>query len=84
MSYNAKRSYWWPTISLPVFTGNLISELSTLLGYGIGIGFLYLYKKYKNLSKLKKRQDVLTKKHFETAKKLNDDLTFIKYMFRDF
>lgn len=55
MNYNTKRSYWWSTISLPVFTGNLISELSTLLGYGIGIGLIYLYKKYKNLSKLKKR-----------------------------
>lgn len=96
MSYNSKRQYMWFTTGLPTIgaglgtvaygyqKGGFISALYMLLGYGISLGLVYLYKKYKELKQLKNKQNVLTQKHLETAKKLNDDPTFIKYMSGNF
>ena len=54
-AYNYNQVLLAKIIMYEIFTGNLILGLFTLLGCSIRISLIYLYKKYKNLSKLKKR-----------------------------
>ena len=92
LSQKNKRLHWFVKwgglliagIALPAMEyytrGSLVSALHALLGWGVGIGALYLFNKWMQLRREKKRNNVLTKKHFEQARKLNDDPTFVKYM----